>query len=494
MDSLDAERRSADTRYIGHLDQEEVVQKLLRKDPRLAGLFVSKHNWFAGAGHIIDTSTTLKELVITCLDAGEEEDHWFNELCTSLVRNETIESMVLCIQNERFPGLDGLIPFLKNIRPLRNFCVDGCPLPMSVVLALSKRENDLLNRIVIDRVDATDEVTASFFSMLNGKNCLSVLKYCNNYIQRAGCTALSNWLRNPENKTECLDLQNNRFDDNCIAILGNGLVLNNNLRTLVLSGNYLGSATGSIFLSAIISSPSCKLENLHLFWTGMCDEGLSCLGNALTVNKSITFMDISGNATITNAGWRGLTNYLRHPQSTLKEIGLNNCGITNDVAGEIISALADNVCLERLVLRDDELSTDKVLSDILFVILDKTSIDRTFCSNHTFHKIEIDLFRTSNGGQENFRILHYLSMNEKENKADVARQKILDHHFTRSETDIRAFADMPEAVLPFAIEWIGRDRQDRSLSLMHLFVRGFPTLFDVRDKPCAAGLKRKYME
>ena len=111
MDSLDAERRSADTRYIGHLDQEEVVQKLLRKDPRLAGLFVSKHNWFAGAGHIIDTSTTLKELVITCLDAGEEEVHWFNELCTSLVRNETIESMVLCIQNEiSRPGWSDSLP------------------------------------------------------------------------------------------------------------------------------------------------------------------------------------------------------------------------------------------------------------------------------------------------------------------------------------------------------------------------------------------------
>ena len=301
------------------------------------------------------------------------------------------------------------------------------------------------------------------------------------------------WLRNPANKTEYLDLQNKGFDDNCIAILGNGLVLNNNLRTLVLSGNYLGSATGSIFLSAIISSPSCKLENLHLVWTGMCDEGLSCLGNALTVNKSIRFMDISGNTTITKSGWRGLTNYLRNQQSTLKEIGLNNCGIANDVAGEIISALADNVCLERLVFRDDELSTDKVLSDILPIIFDKASIDRTFCSNHTFHKIDIDLLQTRND-RENYYIHRYLEMNENENKADVARKKILDHHFTRSETDIRAFADMPEAVLPFVIEWIGRDRQDYSLSLMHLFVRGFPTLFDVRDRPCAAGLKRKYME
>jgi hypothetical protein len=469
------------------------MQQLQSNDPILVRLYLHKTDWIAGAGHAIGNNTTLKELDIihvNFVDDDEEDDHWFDELCMGLARNATIESMSLCVGNA---PLDGLTPFLENNTRLHNFSVVG-GLPMSVVSALSTRENDRLKRLDIDSVEPTDEVAELFFSMLNRKIFLSELKYSNNYVERRGCIALANWLKNSATNIEYLELRNIGIgfdgldDDYRIPILGNGLVLNTSLRTLDFSENNLGSASGSMFLSEIMSSHLCKLENLHLVSTGMRDEGLIGLGNALAGNKSIRFMDISGNATITMAGWRVLTNYLRHPQSTLKEICLKDCGITNDVASEIISALADNSCLERLILHDDALSTDKVLSDILLEIFDTFSIDRTFCSNHTFHKIEI-------GDREKppYYIHRYLEMNIKENKADVARQKILDHHFTRDETDINAFADMTEAVLPFVIEWIGRDRQARSLSLMHLFVRGFPTLFDVRDTQCA-GSKRKFME
>lgn len=42
--------------------------------------------------------------------------------------------------------------------------------------------------------------------------------------------------------------------------------------------------------------------------------------------------------------------------------------------------------------------------------------------------------------------------------------------------NISLFARMPEALLPFAIGWIGMN--SLGFSSMHDFVRGFPTLFD----------------
>ena len=288
------------------------MQQLQSNDPILVRLYLHKTDWIAGAGHAIGNNTTLKELDIihvNFVDDDEEDDHWFDELCMGLARNATIESMSLCVGNA---PLDGLTPFLENNTRLHNFSVVG-GLPMSVVSALSTRENDRLKRLDIDSVEPTDEVAELFFSMLNRKIFLSELKYSNNYVERRGCIALANWLKNSATNIEYLELRNIGIgfdgldDDYRIPILGNGLVLNTSLRTLDFSENNLGSASGSMFLSEIMSSHLCKLENLHLVSTGMRDEGLIGLGNALAGNKSIRFMDISGNATITMAGWRVLT-------------------------------------------------------------------------------------------------------------------------------------------------------------------------------------------
>jgi hypothetical protein len=74
-------------------------------------------------------------------------------------------------------------------------------------------------------------------------------------------------------------------------------------------------------------------------------------------------------------------------------------------------------------------------------------------------------------------------MNANEDKAEVARQKIMKQHFpvvVTEEVNMLVFARMPETVMPFAIEWIGRT--DLGLSLMYNVARGLPTLFDTRSR------------
>ena len=79
-------------------------------------------------------------------------------------------------------------------------------------------------------------------------------------------------------------------------------------------------------------------------------------------------------------------------------------------------------------------------------------------------------------------------MNENENKVEVAREKILNSHFTGEAVDIGVFARMPEALLPHAIEWIGRDRL--GFSLMYQFVGGYPLDFsDYNSSRAAKNLK-----
>ncbi len=80
-------------------------------------------------------------------------------------------------------------------------------------------------------------------------------------------------------------------------------------------------------------------------------------------------------------------------------------------------------------------------------------------------------------------------MNDNENKVEVAREKILNSHFTGEAVDIGVFARMPEALLPHAIEWIGRDRL--GFSLMYQFVAGNPLYFSDDNYSSRAAKKLK---
>lgn len=82
----------------------------------------------------------------------------------------------------------------------------------------------------------------------------------------------------------------------------------------------------------------------------------------------------------------------------------------------------------------------------------------------------------------------HLRRNKEEDKAEVARQKILKYHFSGRKKDIQVFARMPENHMPFAIAWIGRN--NLGYSVMFDFVSSFPALFDIRHGPAARRSRR----
>ena len=73
-------------------------------------------------------------------------------------------------------------------------------------------------------------------------------------------------------------------------------------------------------------------------------------------------------------------------------------------------------------------------------------------------------------------IAQLLEMNKTEDKAKVARQKIIKYHFFGEGKDIHVFSRMPSTTLPIAIEWIGRNRTE--FTLMYEVVRVIPALFE----------------
>jgi hypothetical protein len=66
-------------------------------------------------------------------------------------------------------------------------------------------------------------------------------------------------------------------------------------------------------------------------------------------------------------------------------------------------------------------------------------------------------------------------MNRGVNKSEVARQKIMAHHFSGDTTNLHMFVHMQEAMLPFALEWIGMN--NLGFSLMFSLVQELVPIF-----------------
>ncbi len=103
------------------------------------------------------------------------------------------------------------------------------------------------------------------------------------------------------------------------------------------------------------------------------------------------------------------------------------------------------------------------------LLCDKSSIYSIYESNHTLESI----------GPESelpFDIASYLEMNQNENKAEVARQKLLHYHFLDGDVKLDYFLGLELNVIPHAIAWIVRD--DTGLPLLHQLAKSMPSVFD----------------
>jgi hypothetical protein len=155
---------------------------------------------------------------------------------------------------------------------------------------------------------------------------------------------------------------------------------------------------------------------------------------------------------------------------------------------EIIMALVHNSCLIDLDMTHNDELTEWNCQDICRVLCDKTCIDSIYSSNHTLDVLLLPFY--FRGEEILDEIASSLEMNHNEDKAEVARQKILKHHFSGgSSTNVHVFTRMPDAVMPFAVGWIGRN--NLGYSLMFNVVRDLPHLSDVRNGSCEGLRKRK---
>ena len=507
---------------------EESFLRVQEYDPIVVDLVVNAGIWIKGAGRAIGQSTVLKTL---CVDTSVETDsHWLTELCQGLSHNQSIERFkwIICERDPLVDTFQMLHPFFHNSGKLQNIEITNFHESqsfLSLVSALTRCTFSRLKRIMIDwrRQIPDDQVAALFDSLRENHTHLRDFTFHRHYFERMGSVALASWLKNPSCAVCSLNLTGTTIDESCFAVISNGLISSNTLKRLHLSENQSFSAISSCILSGVLFHPTCCLKKLYLRECLIGDEVISYLGGALLANKSLVFLELSFNQFITWEGWKEFTKFLSNPQSTLKELFLYGCDIDDEGAKVIATGLAGNSSLEMLDMNANNRITSIGLCaffDTLFenkhsamlelqfrenyvaieglafeewgvlsrAICDKTTIDSTFSSNHTFCNFELfdwpDEYETT---WEEIDAL--LSMNSNPDKSKVASEKILKCHFSGGTTGIHALVCMHETVLPYAIEWMGRYMH--GYSAMFDFVKSFPNLFNVSCGQVKEWKKRK---
>lgn len=162
-------------------------------------------------------------------------------------------------------------------------------------------------------------------------------------------------------------------------------------------------------------------------------------------------------------------------------------------------ALKHNACLAKLLLDVDDY-TDIMWTTLSRVLWDTSSLlENIYLSNHTLCALDLSIRNQEIGNdivsnaiaKASQEVKASLLLNDNEDKAGVSRHKILLRQNRDNTVEVTRLItnDVPEATLPVAIAWIGRD--EWGYSLMYNTVQNFPELFDSRNIQPAVAKKRK---
>ena len=207
-------------------------------------------------------------------------------------------------------------------------------------------------------------------------------------------------------------------------------------------------------------------------------DGITILKNALIKHNSV--LKLTMRLDLSKEGWKIFASILSHPACSILKLEIEAKRVN---VIHLARAMAANNSLRHLYVTGVRSpNTSENCWGILHrALCDVSSINKTFSSNHTLHELVVSQELSL---QEEIYddkplpsdISSLLDMNKIEDKAQVARHKILKFHFTEDK-DVHVFArTMPLTTMPVAIEWIGRNRTE--FLLMYEVVRSVPALFE----------------
>jgi len=295
-----------------------------------------------------------------------------------------------------------------------------------------------------------------------------------------------------------LDISDNNIGNEGADALGSLLGSMSSLKTLEMTGTSGDVPNGitphgwvSLFTTLLqLQDSSLNLADLNLGNSSIDDQGIQLLVPLVSRMNSMKCLNLSFNRLVTPSGWRALSAFLQSPSFALQELHLFECKLNDDNIIRFAELLANNKTLKGLSIdgcidEDDIPSiTERGWEALSNLVCNETSIMNTYNSNHILHDVYDDFPDGLTGNLES-----YLELNKNKDKVEVARQKILQTHFSGSgngdTSKIQDILDMELEMIPSAMAWIGRPihanwkgKSISGLSAMFNLMRRLPDLCD----------------
>jgi len=253
-----------------------------------------------------------------------------------------------------------------------------------------------------------------------------------------------------------LDLRGNEINNSSgISALANI----GTLQSLHLGGNISITPIGwRTFFNAY---SNLNLVNLHLDASRIDDNGIQVLTRLVSRMCSLRSLTLGSNRLVTPTGWQALTDYLQCPNFALKQLDIDDNNINDDIVIVFTRALVHNNTLKLIDLHrdpedfdDDDMITERGWRAVSTLLCNNSSIIDTYNSHHILKALADDPSLYDEMNLPN-KLLSLLELNTNKDKVEVARQKIIQTHFSGT-TNVQEFLDMELELIPTAIAWVGR--------------------------------------
>ncbi|XP_062896253.1 LOW QUALITY PROTEIN: NACHT, LRR and PYD domains-containing protein 3-like [Mobula hypostoma] len=207
------------------------------------------------------------------------------------------------------------------------------------------------------------------------------LRLGENELGDSGVKLVSAALRNPECKIQTLGLDKVGLTDSGAEDLVSALSSNPSLTELNLGFNKLGDS-GVKLVSAALRNPECKIQKLWLMSVCLKDSGAEDLVSALSTKPSLTELNLGFNK-LGDSGVKLVSAALRNPECKIQKLWLDNVGLTDSGAEDLVSALSTNPSLTELELGLNSL-TDQSVPALRRLILTLPSLKWIWLGNNQF--------------------------------------------------------------------------------------------------------------
>ena len=322
----------------------------------------------------------------------------------------------------------------------------------------------------------------------------------NKLIGDPGWQSFFNSLQTRGSQLKKLVLSHNHIGNEGIVALGSLLSASSIMETLHMHSISLQYGWHTLFRE--LWSSNLDLIDLNLGYNSIDEEDIQLLVPLVLRMTSLKVLRLFANRSVSFAGWQALSGILQSPTCVLRELDLDGNNINDDSIVAFASALAQNNTLKQLFLGEcyDEDGSSSITTRgwaaVSLLLCNNSSIMDTYNSNHTLENLTYDYDNASYCPDD---LVSLVILNRNKDKVEVARQKILQTHFSDDDTsNNQEFLDMDLEVMPAAISWIGRPtRVDwngtnvSGLSLLYNLVRKMPDLIDTSAQKKQATAKSK---